>query len=254
MDVGTDCVLNRVTLAIAEVVDGELAGRSTIYGLQFELVTVQALLVKHETLRLVIVLWSCLAAGEDTVVRVKSKAVHLECQVAALGQLATDCFETLFGCEGSLFILCVVWRWRTSSLVHSLADGVSVPLALAVGRWVGHIWHVGKAVVRVGEVESLGQISHVSTTPCWDFRSLDVVSFGGEPFFDELDLRGVVGVFDIDVATTGPWRNDVEGQTETWAGVGVAEFAVWVLNPFADGTVRRMVGDDVVTLTTSLIV
>jgi len=43
---------------------------------------------------------------------------------------------------------------------------------------------------------------------------VDVLPFGGKPLFDEHDLRIVVGALGEDAATTGPWGNNVEGESE----------------------------------------
>ena len=82
------------------------------------------------------------------------------------------------------------------------------------------------------KVEGVREIRHVRSSPRRDLARDDILALGGVDLLDELDLRAVIGVLDVNISASGPWRDDVEWKTEPWAGVHVAVLGIRVLNPF----------------------
>ena len=82
------------------------------------------------------------------------------------------------------------------------------------------------------KVEGVREIRHVRSSPRRYLARDDVLALGGVDLLDELDLRAVIGVLDVNVSASGPWRYDVEWKTEPWPGVHVAVLGIRVLDPF----------------------
>lgn len=96
------------------------------------------------------------------------------------------------------------------------------------------------------KVERLGEVGHVLAAPWSHGVKRDVLSLSELPLFDELYLRRVIGMLGVDVSSTRPRADDVERETEPWAGVDIAEFAIRILNPLYRGARRTVVGGDVI--------
>jgi hypothetical protein len=79
----------------------------------------------------------------------------------------------------------------------------------------------------------------VVTTPARDLVGHDWLALCREPFLQELDLRNVIRTLGEDVASTSPWRDDVEWQSETGTAVDVSEFTEWIYQPFSRSILRR---------------
>lgn len=104
------------------------------------------------------------------------------------------------------------------------------------------------------EVESLGEVGHVGTSPRVDGGLGEGVTLGSEPFLEEHDLAAVVSVLDVYVAAAGPRRDNVEWKAETRASVRVASRAIRILHPFTRCTTRGVEWHNVVSPATGLIV
>ena len=92
------------------------------------------------------------------------------------------------------------------------------------------------------------------TSPWVHFGSGDVKALGGQPVLEEQDLGVVIGVLHEDAASTGPWGDDGKRKTVTGTGVGEAYLLVRVLEPLTHGAVRRVVWDNVIKPSSSLVV
>ena len=249
VDISIDVLaLHRVALSITHIVDGEVgvAGAVPVHALEVEHLSIGLGLVDDETLVGALVLSRGFGTGQDAVVAMEGVAVHLEGEVAALGQLAAHALEALLGCEGRLLVLGGVRRVRADGAVARDAQRCTRVLALTVHERVGDVWKSRDGVIGVGEVEGLGQVGHVGPAPGRDFWSHDIDTLGGQPLLDEGDLRGVVGVLGVDMAATGPWGDDVEGNAEARSDVGVARVAVRILDPLGGSTGLAVEGNDVI--------
>ena len=81
-------------------------------------------------------------------------------------------------------------------------------------------------------MEGFRKIRHVRSSPRRDLTRDDILALGSKDLLDELDLRAVIGVLDINVSASGPWGDDVEGKTEPWSRVDVTVLGIRVFNPF----------------------
>jgi hypothetical protein len=187
----------------------------------------------------------------------KSEAAVLEDNVTTLGEKTTHLLEALLGeCVQGIGgdLLAVGDRW---GLVweHGLTElGTSEEVGARVNVW---LWCVGEfwdGVIWVLEVEHVDEGGHVLTSPWVHFGSGDVEALGGQPVLEEQDLGVVIGVLHEDAASTGPWRDDGKRKTVTGTGVGEAYLLVRVLEPLTHGAVRRVVWDNVIKPSSSLVV
>lgn len=88
------------------------------------------------------------------------------------------------------------------------------------------------------KVERVQEVAHVGSSPGRDLVCRHVLSLHKLPLLNELDLADMIRVLHEDVATASPWRDDIEGKAEPWAGIHVTKFAIRIFDPLSGGIGR----------------